>query len=293
MKERRYLATWRNEQAERRYRELDAALWQRDLTKAAPQALDVPTSLGPTRAYRWPGEGPPVVFLHGMGDTSIRWIPYAEQLEGFQVHAIDIMGDVGASTPTVGFTSARDYAGWLHEAITGLGLTDPIVVGHSLGGYLALSYAMSHPVASTLVFDPVGVVKLRLVRFMAMGAGGLIGSFVPGPIRRFLARRLRQPLLLDKQGLRLYLLGQRSHPPKLPPLPVFADEELASITGPLTVLVGAETSVFDVDQLVDRATTVAGAEARQLPGAGHALTMTHFDECLAVVRGVLTRSNLG
>ncbi|MEL6983429.1 MAG: alpha/beta fold hydrolase, partial [Actinomycetota bacterium] len=143
MKEKRYLATWRSAAAEQRYRDLDAELWQRDLTGPAPEVLDVATSFGTTRAYRWPGEGPPIVFLHGMGDTSIRWIPFAERLEGREVYAIDIMGDVGASSPTVGFTSAADYPDWLHQAITALAITNPVVVGYSLGGYVALSYAMS------------------------------------------------------------------------------------------------------------------------------------------------------
>ncbi|MEM7273323.1 MAG: hypothetical protein AAF547_09610, partial [Actinomycetota bacterium] len=88
MKAKQYLATWRSEKTERRYRALDAELWQRELTGAAPETLDVQTSFGPTRVYRWPGGGPPVVFLHGMGDTSIRWIPYAEQLGDHDVYAV-------------------------------------------------------------------------------------------------------------------------------------------------------------------------------------------------------------
>lgn len=294
MKEKIYLAKWRSTKTEQRYRELDGELWQRDLTGAAPEAIDVPTSFGATRAYHWPGDGPPVIFLHGFGDSSVRWIPFAEQLDGHNIYAIDIMGDVGASTPSVGFTSASDYADWLHETVTGLGLSDPIVVGHSLGGYLALSYAMTYPVTSTIAIDPVGVVKLRLARFMSMGLAGLMASLSPAPVRRFLAKRQRHPLLADKLGLQVYVYGQRNHPPKLPPLPVFTDDELASISTPLRVLVGAETFVFDVEQLVERVNTlVPQAEATLLPDAGHALTMTHFDECLAVIRSVLTPSRNG
>lgn len=288
MKERTHLATWRSTKAEQRYRDLDAELWQRELTGPPPDTIDVTTSFGPTRVHRWPGTGPPIVFIHGMGDTSVRWIPYAEQLADNDVFAVDIMGDVGASQPTVGFTSAADYADWLHQTITGLGLTRPTLVGESLGGFIALSYAMGKPVASTVVFDPVGVVKLRLARFLAMGAWGLLGSISPGPLRRFLGRRLHQPLLLDGQALRLYGIGQRGHPPKLPPLPVFTDEELASIGDPLRVLVGEHTTVFDVEQLVERVTTtVAGATAQLLPGASHGFSMTHLDSCLAAVRAAL------
>ena len=36
------------------------------------------THLGPTRAYRWPGSGEPVVFLHGSGGTALMWSQYVE-----------------------------------------------------------------------------------------------------------------------------------------------------------------------------------------------------------------------
>ncbi|MEM8925895.1 MAG: alpha/beta hydrolase [Actinomycetota bacterium] len=284
MKERRYLATWRTTKAEQRYRELDGELWQRDLTGPPPEAIDVPTGFGLTRVYRWAGTGPPIVFLHGMGDTSVRWIPYAEHLDGHDVYAVDIMGDVGASQPTSGFTSAADYPDWLHQTVTGLGLDAPTVVGESLGGYVALSYAIAHPVAATVVFDPVGVVKLRLMRFMAMGAWGLLGMAAPDRVRRGIGRRFHQPLLADKQALRLFGHGQRHHPPKLPPLPVFSDDELASIATPLRVVVGARTTVFDVEKLIERVNTVVpGGEARLLPDAAHGFSMTHVDECLAAI----------
>lgn len=281
-----YRGKWRNAKSEQKYRQLDAEYWQR-LTTSPPTAIDVATSFGSTRAYRWEGSGPAVVFLHGMGDTSVRWIPFAEQMADFDVYAIDTMGDVGLSKQDVGFTSAADYGVWLGETVAGLELDRPTIVGHSMGGYLALSFATQRPdeMSATVAFDPVGVVDLKLVRFMAWGFGAGLASYTPGPIRRMLARRLRFPLVNDKSGMRLFIQGQQNHPPKLPPLPVFTDEELASISGPLTVLVGAKSSVFDIKKLVERIkTNVANGEARAVPEAGHALTTTHFEECLAAVR---------
>lgn len=81
--------------------------------KGHPKAIDVATRFGATRAYRWVGAGTPVVFHHGMTDTSVRWILYAEALDGLDVYAIDIMGDVGRSEPDIGFTTADDYPTWL------------------------------------------------------------------------------------------------------------------------------------------------------------------------------------
>lgn len=287
-----YRARWRSPKAEQRYRQLDAKLWQRDLIGRAPESIDIATDFGSTRVYRWPGSGSPVVLLHGMGDTSIRWIPYAEKLVDHDVYAIDIMGDVGASTPDIGFTSATGYTDWLQQAIAKLGITEPTVVGYSLGGYLALSYAGlsstgAPPVASTVLFDPVGVVKLRLGRFTLMGLEGLVGSLAPDGVRNLIGQRRRQPLLLDKEGLHLYTTGQRGHPPKIPPLPVFTDEQLGSIRTPVRAVIGARTTIFDVQKMADRITSMTNGHAQLVPDAGHGLVTSHPDACMAAIRSAL------
>lgn len=280
--------SWRSEKAEQRYRANDLKRWTETATDQ-PQATDIETRFGTTRVYHWPGTGPAVVFLHGMGDTSIRWIPYAEALDGYDVYAIDIMGDVGQSVQEVGFETADDYSTWLGETIDGLGLVLPHLVGHSLGGYLTLAYAMGQDrVAAAIAYDPVGVVDLKMVRFMAWGAAVGLAAYCPGPIRRWLGRRLRMPILNDKPAARHLTSGQINHPPNVPPLPVFTTEQLGAIAAPTWVVAGAKSNVFDVDRLVERINNeVPRGNAKLLEDAGHALANSHVDPCLAVLRDAL------
>ncbi len=280
-----YRGSWRSDKAEQRYRVNDSKRWEEEAT-AQPKVLDVPTRFGPTRVYHWPGSGPALIFLHGMGDTSIRWIPYAEALTDYDVYAIDIMGDVGQSVQEVGFTSADDYSVWLDETIDGLGLVQPHLVGHSLGGYLTLGYASTHDrMASVIAYDPVGVVDLKMARFLVWGFAVGFAAYCPGPIRRWLAGRLRMPILHNKPAARHLTHGQTNHPPALPPLPVFTTEQLGSITVPTWVVAGAESNVFDIDRLVERINTeVPRGNAQLLADAGHALANSHVDECLAILR---------
>lgn len=283
-----YQGSWRSDKAEQRYRTNDLKRWA-EATADQPTARDVETRFGPTRVYHWPGSGPAVIFLHGMGDTSIRWIPYAEALSNYDVYAIDIMGDVGQSVQEVGFSSAEDYSVWLGDAVDGLGLVMPHIVGHSLGGYLALGYAMGNDrVASVVAYDPVGVVDLKMVRFLTWGVAVGIAAYCPGPIRRFLAKRLRMPILNDKPAARHLTNGQTNHPPAMPPLPVFTSEQLRSIVAPTWVVAGEKSNVFDVDRLVERINQeVPKGNAQLLPGAGHALANSHVDQCLAILNDVL------
>ncbi len=283
-KRKTYLGQWSSERAEAKFRAKEVVLWQR--AKRQPEAIDVSTRFGTTRAYRWVGEGTPIVFLHGMTDTSVRWIPYAEALDGHDVYAIDIMGDVGHSKPEVGFATADDYALWLGQTLESLDVTRPHLVGSSLGGYIAFSYATTPDSAASLVgFDPVGIVDLKLLKLAAWSIRCALAAFAPEPIRRRLARRLRQPLLADKAAMALLLQAQRGHPIKVPPCPEFTDEQLRSITAPVHVLAGADSKAFDAERLIARINqhTTAG-EGRLLPEAGHAFSDSHFDDCIAVIR---------
>ena len=296
MKTRTYQGTWRSEKAEQRFRVADQAGWDR-ATDSPPKSIDVTTRFGPTRAYRWEGPGPAVVFLHGMSDTSVRWIPFAEELPEYDVYAVDIMGDVGQSKHEVGFTSAADYGTWLEETINGLGLDRPHLVGHSLGGFVVLRYAIhaadlpddrpERP-ASVVAFDPVGMVKLRLIRFMAWGFSNMLASNTPAPIRRRLAKRLRMPLVNDRAAMKLLTRAQMDHPPKLPPLPVFTDEQLQSIDVPVRAVVGEKSGAFDIDKLVERTRLIPAGHPQVVSDAGHAVTTTHFKECLAAVRETIS-----
>jgi pimeloyl-ACP methyl ester carboxylesterase len=86
-------------------------------------------------------------------------------------------------------------------------------------------------------------------------------------------------------------MEQRGHPIKIPPCPVFTDEQLQSITAPVHVLGGADSEAFDGERLVQRINNnVPRGEARLLLGAGHTLSDSHFDDCVAAIRGMIDTS---
>src|SRR3954462_1750083 len=102
MKERATVGTWTSNTSRQRFLAMEDALWTRSTRPR--EAVDVETRLGPPRAYRWRGAGTPIVFLHGITGTSLSWAPYAERLEGRDVVAVDIIGDVGRSEQRVAIT---------------------------------------------------------------------------------------------------------------------------------------------------------------------------------------------
>ncbi len=92
------------------------------------------------------GQGDPIVFLHGMGSSSETWAAQMAALEGrFTVVAFDLLGHGQSPVPKDPALYSRDGAlADLDDVVATLG-HKPVLVGHSLGGYLSLAYAATRP----------------------------------------------------------------------------------------------------------------------------------------------------
>ncbi len=92
------------------------------------------------------GAGEPIVFLHGMGTSAATWARCMDLLDDrFTVVAPDLLGHGGSPVldDPAEYTRDRTLVD-LDEIIDELD-GSPVLVGHSLGGYLALAYAATRP----------------------------------------------------------------------------------------------------------------------------------------------------
>lgn len=94
------------------------------------------------------GEGRPILFIHGLGAQLHQFrAPLFGRLEGFRLIAIDRPGS-GYSVRAPGASGRlSEQARVVRGFIEALGLERPLVVGHSLGGAVALALAIEHPEA--------------------------------------------------------------------------------------------------------------------------------------------------
>jgi len=111
------------------------------------EITDVPTTAGRTRVTSWgPADAPAVVLLHGYGATSGSWVPLVPQLANSRrVHLVDLIGDAGHSEADRPLRRPEDLFRWLDDVLTWTGRPSVGLVGHSYGGWLACSYALSRP----------------------------------------------------------------------------------------------------------------------------------------------------
>ncbi len=92
------------------------------------------------------GDGPPIVFIHGMGTSAATWDRCMDLLaDRFTVIAVDLLGHGSSPVPDDPNEYTRDRTlSDLDDILADL--DEPaVLVGHSLGGYLALAHAATRP----------------------------------------------------------------------------------------------------------------------------------------------------
>lgn len=86
----------------------------------------------------------PVVLLHGAGGMHLSWPTEIRRMPGFRLYALDLPGH-GKSNDTGGLQSITAYAQRVHEWMESVGLSQAAIVGHSMGGAIALEMALQYP----------------------------------------------------------------------------------------------------------------------------------------------------
>ncbi|MEZ5207812.1 MAG: alpha/beta hydrolase [Acidimicrobiales bacterium] len=100
---------------------------------------------GYRRAYRIAGSGPPLLLLHGIGDSSVSWVPILDRLaQSFTVIAPDLLGHGNSAKPRADYSVAA-YANGMRDLLEILDIERVTVVGHSLGGGVAAQFAYQFP----------------------------------------------------------------------------------------------------------------------------------------------------
>jgi len=124
------------------------------------EARTVPTSRLATNVLTRAGQpagGPAVVLVHGNVSSSLFWQDVMLALPAdLPVYAIDLRGFGDSETAPVDATrGVRDFSDDVAAAIDALGLGAVHLVGWSMGGGVALQYALDHPVLSLTLQAPV------------------------------------------------------------------------------------------------------------------------------------------
>ncbi|MGI9125094.1 MAG: alpha/beta fold hydrolase [Mycobacterium sp.] len=138
--------------------------------------LQFRTIHGYRRAFRIAGSGPALLLIHGIGDNSTAWEPvHARLARRFTVIAPDLLGHGQSDKPRADYSVAA-YANGMRDLLSVLDIEKVTVVGHSLGGGVAMQFAYQFPqlVERLILVGAGGVTKDVNValRFASLPIGG-------------------------------------------------------------------------------------------------------------------------
>jgi pimeloyl-ACP methyl ester carboxylesterase len=155
---------------------------------------------GYRRAFRMAGSGPVLLLIHGIGDDSSTWDPVLDDLaRDHTVLAPDLLGHGGSDKPR-GDYSIGAYANGMRDLLAVLDIEAVTLVGHSLGGGVAMQFAYQYPE--------------RTERLVLVGAGGVAQSVTPAlraaslPLADLVLPMLRWPGVRFQTELVLRMLQQ-------------------------------------------------------------------------------------
>ena len=265
--------------------------------------------------YRVTGEGPPILLLHGIGRSLEDWDEQHELLSAHhRVISIDMPG-FAYSDRRAGAANLAKLAGVLAPFLDSLGVTGALpVVGNSLGGAVAMTFAVAHPerVSNLVLVDSAGfgqgvTVALRLLAVTPVG----IALTKPNPKN---STRAAESIFYDKKFAtadriqRSYALSLRpGHVKTLLDLahelgtirgvrPQWRESLLASLRTlaiPTLVMWGDHDHVLPFPQLDAAIAALPGAERHAFPRTGHMPQIEQSEEFASVVQEFLARTAAG
>ena len=229
--------------------------------------------------YTDEGQGLPVLlFIHGFPLSRGAWDKQVRAFaQSHRVIAPDLRG-LGESGVPAGPVTMSRFADDLVALLRGLTIGPVVLIGHSMGGYVALNWVDRHPdLVSGLVLvgtragaDTVEGAGKRLAaaaKVRTEGAAFVIDDMAP----KMLAAGHQDPDLARQ----VRALMEPASPPGLAnALEGMADRadvtsSLARIGVPTLVVTGTEDTLIPPSESALLASHIAGAELELIPGAGH------------------------
>jgi pimeloyl-ACP methyl ester carboxylesterase len=225
----------------------------------------------------------PLVLIHGAGGNALHWPGDLRRLPGREVYALDLPGHGRSAGPACAGIGA--YAEAAREFADALALPAFVLVGHSMGGAIALEFALRYPgrlagliLVSTGARLPIAPEILHGVVNDFPGTVSLLadrahGDLVDPNLDRIYRRRLREvaPAILHADFVACDAFDRRA--------------DLAAIACPALVICGAADRMTPVEHSRFLADQIPGAELLIVPAAGHMVMLEPAGLPLVVAAG--------
>ena len=214
-----------------------------------------------------------LVLVHGFASTHRWWSPALEHLsEDYHAYAIDLRAAGESEQVESGHTLAQ-YADDIDAFATALGLENFTLVGHSMGGGVAMQYALKYQerLKSLVLVDPLSPLGMKLdqpttdwinsVQGQEEGQRMIVlGAFATPPTGEYLEQLVADAVAWGKA---IYL-GTMDDMAKFN-----VSDQLSSITVPTLLIWGDKDGVIPFEGIADAFTKIPNCAFEVWHGVGH------------------------
>lgn len=230
---------------------------------------------------------PPVVLIHGAGGNHLYWPPQIRRLHEQRIFAPDLPGH--GKSGGLGCHTVDDYTDALAEFIEALQLNRVVLIGHSMGGAIALLMAVRKP-KRVLGLGLVGTgARLRVTPALLQGTAH--ASSFPAAVRmiselsfaRHTSPRLKELAAQRMAEVRPDVL----HGDFLACNGFDVTAELSKISMPALILCGDADKMTPPKNSEFLQEHIAGARLEIIPNAGHMLMLEQPDQVADLLTGFI------
>lgn len=305
-----------------KYRAAETGYWTSEGVAPAERWLEL-AHTGARVRVQVVGDGPPVLFVHGVNNGGTSWGPLVARMSGFRCVLLDRPGCGLSDRLATRFDDVDAFVPFAEtmivDVLDALGLESAHVVATSLGGYHALRTAAAHAdrVRSVVEFSfpigaPIGDTPW-LMRLIGVRSLGQVMARVPvndRMVRSMLAQaglrhaidrgRISPESISWFRALMNHTDTLRNEidaaPPILHPIRgmndslVLSDAVLGRIRAPMLFVWGADDPFGGEEVARQFVPRISGAALEVVPDAGHAPWMDDADRCAIATSAFLNRS---
>lgn len=220
---------------------------------------------------------PPVVLIHGAGGTHLTWPAQVRRMDGQRLYAPDLPGH--GRSEGLGKHTVSEYGHDILEFMDAAALRAAVIIGHSLGGAIALALALDHPERVQGLGLVGSAPKLEVAPAILAGLSDPAGfrhvvhliaenSYAPGSDPRL--KELGEQRMAETRSAVL-------HGDFIASSAFDAAHDLQRIRVPTLILCGAEDKMTPPDRSRALKAGIRGSKLRVLPSAGHMLMLEQPD----------------
>lgn len=249
------------------------------------ESIFVPTRYGETHVIASGSkEKPPLILLHAAGTTATMWFRNVEGLsKELRVYTLDSITD-GRSRPIASLSTREACSNWLLDVVDGLKIEKSHIAGLSHGGWHATNFALVHPnrVDHLILLSPAATVTpfkfqffIDFFRIQIAGIFNMSERTGRALVQMFLAKGNElDPALFELLGMAV----KHVKPPKTYFPRQFSAKELAQISTPTLLLIGAQERIYNPQRALSRAKKfIPNLETDIIQGGGHVFPIEQPD----------------